>query len=83
MAFWPLLLSFVTLIALSRLEAGGAVTLAMFERIEPELERLQRLALPWNWVSTWGGYWYRHYLILGVVCLVAFLRLLIGCRGVR
>jgi len=73
-AFWPLLAACMILVVLSRLQPGGAAVLPVFKTIEPEMEQLQRMALPWNWVSMWGGYWYRHYVMLWVICLVAFLR---------
>ena len=63
---------------LSRLQAGATESQEFFGRIDPEVEKLQRLRGSYNWLSMWGAQWIRHYEFLGLVCLAAWLRL----RGV-
>jgi len=75
MGLLPLLCAVVLLLFLSRLQTGVSEAQPLFGRIDPELERLQRLRAPYNWVSTWDRYWYLHYSFLWLAGVAAFLRL--------
>jgi hypothetical protein len=48
---------------------------SLFARIDPELERLQRMRAPYNWVSLWFGRWWAHYAILTAALAAAFYRI--------
>jgi hypothetical protein len=62
------------MLALSRLQPGVSEGQPLFGRIDPELERLQRLRAPYNWVSTWAAAWAPWYVFLWAVSLVAYRR---------
>jgi hypothetical protein len=63
------------LFLLSRTQAGATEAQDFFRRIEPGLEKLQRLRGSYNWISMWSAQWIRHYEFLAIVCLLAWLRL--------
>lgn len=44
----------------------------LFARIDPALERLQRMRAPYNWVSLWIGRCWAHYAILTALFVVAY-----------
>jgi hypothetical protein len=48
---------------------------SLFAHIDPQLERLQRMRAPYNWVSLWIGRWWGHYAILTAALAVAFYRI--------
>ena len=68
-------LSAALVFVLSRVQAGASESQDFFSRIDPELEKLQRLRGSYNWVSMWSAQWIRHHEFLGLVCLAAWLRL--------
>ncbi len=47
----------------------------LFGRIDPDLEKLQRMRAAYNWVSTWIGRFWAHYLFLWAAALAAWFRL--------
>jgi hypothetical protein len=47
----------------------------LFGRIDPELEKLQRMRASYNWVSVWIGRFWGHYLFLWTVGLAAYFRI--------
>ncbi len=70
----PILAGVLALFALSRLQTGATDPLNLFSRVDPELERLQRLRASYNWPSMWEPKWFLHYAFLWVASLVAFRR---------
>lgn len=48
---------------------------ALFDRIDPALEKLQRMRAPYNWVSLWLELWWLHYTILLGAGAAAFWRI--------
>jgi hypothetical protein len=70
----PILGGVLALFLLSRLQTGVGELQAFFSRIDPALEKLQRLRNPYVWISIWGPIWAGHYIFLGVVALAAFWR---------
>lgn len=70
----PILAGVLALFALSRLQTGVTDPLNFFGRIDPELERLQRMRASYNWPSTWEPKWFFHYAFLWVASVVAFRR---------
>jgi hypothetical protein len=70
----PILGGVLVLLALSRLQAGASEPQAFLGRIDPELERIQRLRAPYCWVSLWAPEWIWHYLLLWAASLAAFWR---------
>jgi hypothetical protein len=71
----PMLAGVVVLFILSRLQAGVIEPQDFFSRLSPELERIQRLRAPYNWISTWPGSAFTHYVFLWLVSLAAFWRI--------
>jgi len=59
---------------LSRMQIGESEPQALFERVGPELEKLQRLRGAYNWVSMWGAQWLRHYEFLFLFAMAAWWR---------
>ena len=70
----PILAGVIALFALSRLQTGVSDPLNFFSRIDPELERLQRMRAPYNWLSMWEPKWFLHYALLWSASLLAFRR---------
>ncbi|MBM3810049.1 MAG: hypothetical protein FJW20_00270 [Acidimicrobiia bacterium] len=66
---------------LSRIQAGLGESQQLFSTIDAELEQLQRLRGSYNWISKWDVRWIRHYELLYVVSLAAFLRLSRAATG--
>lgn len=71
----PMLAGVVVLFFLSRHQAGVIEPQDFFSRLSPELERIQRLRAPYNWISTWPASTFLHYLLFWAVSLLAFWRL--------
>lgn len=71
-----LLLAGPVLIALSALgQTSSPDQVDLFTRIDPELESIQRMRASYNWVETWiGGFWI-HYLVLFAAAFAATWRL--------
>ena len=46
----------------------------LFGQVDAALENLQRMRAGYNWVSIWIVAWWKHYLLLWAVSLVAFFR---------
>ena len=70
----PILGGVLILFALSRIQAGADGSQAFLGRIDPELERIQRLRAPYVWVSLWAPQWIWHYLFLWAASLAAYWR---------
>ncbi len=70
----PMLAGVVLLFLLHFFQAGASEAQPFFGRIDPELERIQRLRAPYVWVSLWGPGWVCHYLFLWCASLVALWR---------
>lgn len=71
---WPLAIGIVLLLVSSRLQPGAAGQQVFFARVSPELEKLQRMRAPYNWVSTWPAELIWQYILLWAVSLIAFWR---------
>jgi hypothetical protein len=74
-ALLPMLAGIALLLVFSRLQAGETEPQDFFSTVDAELEKLQRLRGAYIWVSMWDGRAIRQHLLLGGVCLVAWLRL--------
>jgi hypothetical protein len=70
----PMLAGVVLLSLLHFSQAGASEAQPFLGRIDPELERIQRLRAPYVWVSLWGPGWVCHYLFLWAASLVALWR---------
>lgn len=55
-------------------QAGISYHQEFLGQVNPALEKLQRMRAGYNWVSIWIAAWWKHYLLLWVVSLVAFFR---------
>ncbi|MGC8793333.1 MAG: hypothetical protein ACP5U2_08075, partial [Bryobacteraceae bacterium] len=71
----PLAAGTVLLLVLSRWQPGISEPQMLFSRLDPGLERLQRLRAPYNWVGMWEAAWFRQHLFLWLVSVAAFWRL--------
>ncbi len=56
-------------------QAGISYHQDIFGQVDPVLEKLQRMRAGYNWISIWIAAWWKHYLLLWVISLVAFFRL--------
>ncbi len=71
----PLLAGVVAMLVLSRLQPQVSEAQPFFGRIDPDLERLQRLRASYNWVSTWAASWMPQYAFLWLVSVAAYVRI--------
>ncbi|HOQ45449.1 MAG TPA: hypothetical protein PLA43_17030 [Bryobacteraceae bacterium] len=71
----PILVGVIALFALSRLQTGVSEPMNLFGRVDPELERLQRMRAPYNWLSMWQPQWFLHYPLLWLASLLAYRRI--------
>lgn len=55
-------------------QAGISYHQDFLGQVNPALEKLQRMRAGYNWVSIWIAAWWKHYLLLWVISLVAFFR---------
>ncbi len=63
----------LVLFAASRFQAGSGQAQALFSRLDPHQEQLQRMRASYNWVSFWWRQWMVHYLILYAATVIASL----------
>ncbi len=63
------------LLVLAHWQPGVKEPQVLFGVIDPEWARLQQLRAPYNWISKWGSQWIQQYELLGIVSLLALLRL--------
>ena len=59
---------------LSRMQPAIAEPQPFFGRIGADLERIQRLRAPYNWVSTWAAEWRPQYAFLWLAAMAAYMR---------
>jgi hypothetical protein len=71
---WPLAIGIAVLFASSQFQPGVFDKQIFFNRVSPELEKLQRMRAAYNWVSTWPPALIGQYVFLWIVSLVAFWR---------
>jgi len=71
----PLALGAALLFLLSRWQPGVTESQMLFDRLDAELEKLQRWRAPYNWISLWEPAWIRQHVFLWLVSLAAFWRL--------
>jgi hypothetical protein len=71
---WPLAIGIAVLFASSQFQPGVFDKQVFFNRVGPELEKLQRMRAAYNWVSTWPPALTGQYIFLWIVSLVAFWR---------
>jgi hypothetical protein len=71
---WPLAIGIVVLVVSSQFQSGVSDKQVFFNRVTPELEKLQRMRASYNWVSTWSQALTWQYIFLWIVSLVAFCR---------
>lgn len=71
----PVLSSFALLYLLSLLQTGIREPQVFLDRIDAELEQLQRFRGSYNWVSLWRGSLWLHYAFLAAVTFAAWVRL--------
>jgi len=74
LAFIPLAAACIVLAAAARLQQGATEAQLFFARITPFIESLQRMRVPYSWISTWWREWLPHYLVLYTASLLAFAR---------
>jgi hypothetical protein len=71
---WPLAIGITVLFISSQFQPGVSDKQIFFNRVSPELEKLQRMRAAYNWVSTWPPALIGQYVFLLVVSLAAFWR---------
>jgi len=71
---WPLAIGIALLFVSSQFQSGVSNEQVFFNRISPELEKLQRMRASYNWVSTWPYALIGQYVFLWLVSLVAIWR---------
>jgi hypothetical protein len=71
---WPLAIGIAVLFISSQFQPGVSDKQVFFNRVGPELEKLQRMRASYNWVSTWPNALIGQYVFLWIVSLVAFWR---------
>jgi len=71
---WPLAIGIAVLFISSQFQPGVSDKQVFFNRVGPELEKLQRMRAAYNWVSTWPHALIWQYVFLWIVSLVAFWR---------
>ena len=74
-AFVPLVCAGVVLALAAHFQEGASEAQLFFARITPAIEQLQRLRVPYSWISEWGRGWMPHYLVLWAAAMLAYLRL--------
>jgi hypothetical protein len=70
----PILAGVVVLLFFAKLQAGVGEHQALFSRIDPFLEKLQRMRAGYNWTSMWPVAWKWHYCFLWAASMLAFWR---------
>ena len=69
---WPsLALAFAILLTAAHFQPGIHESQQFFERLTPDLERLQRMRASYNWISMWWGDYLLQYLFLFSVTMLA------------
>jgi hypothetical protein len=71
---WPLAIGIAVLFISSQFQPGVSDKQVFFNRVGPELEKLQRMRASYNWVSTWPNALIGQYVFLWIVSLAAFWR---------
>lgn len=71
----PLALGALLLLVLSRVQPGISEPQMLFSRLDPELEKLQRMRAAYNWIGLWDAAWLRLHVLLWLAGLIAFWRL--------
>lgn len=71
----PLALGALLLLVLSRMQPGISEPQMLFSRLDPDLEKLQRMRAAYNWISLWDTAWLRLHVLLWLAGLGAFWRL--------
>ena len=74
-AFAPMLAAAILLFIASRFQSGQGEAQAFFTRVDPLMEKLQRMRAAYAWISTWWKALLPQYLLLWAVTLVGFTRL--------
>jgi hypothetical protein len=70
-----LLLTFTIAVAVLALAAHGEPGQAVFGRLTPLQEQLQRMRAAYAWISTWNTAWIANFLLLAAIAAVASTRL--------
>lgn len=71
----PLFAASVVLFVAAHYQTGIRESQEFFERIAPEIEKLQRMRAPYNWVSMWWFAQWQQYLALSILIAFALWRL--------
>lgn len=71
----PLAVAVLIMFTLTRLQTGETERQLLFGRIDADWEAVQRLRASYNYVSTWFGAYWSHYLLLWLISLAAARRL--------
>jgi hypothetical protein len=74
-ALIPLSVAVAIILVMAHFQPGIVEPQHFFFRIDPVLERLQRMRAPYNWVSIWAGSLMPRYLLLWAAALVAYWRI--------
>jgi hypothetical protein len=73
--FVPLLIAAIVLLIASRYQAGQGEAQAFFNRLDPLMEKLQRMRASYVWISMWWQSLLGHYLLLYAITLAGWWRL--------
>jgi len=71
----PLAVAVLVMLVLSRLQTGETERQVLFGRIDADWEQWQRARASYNWVSSWIGSYWQHYILLWAVSAAAAWRL--------
>lgn len=71
----PLGAAIIVLFLAAKFQRGEREAQHLFEFIDPDLEKLQRMRANYSWLSMWQPYWWWHYPIYGAISLGALWRL--------
>ncbi len=74
-ALWSLPVAVALLLLAAHFQVGIHERQVFFSRVTPQLEFLQRLRAPYNWVSIWWPAQWKQYALVGGVCCAALWRI--------
>jgi hypothetical protein len=74
-AFVPLLAAVIALFVFSQYQAGVGETQAFFRKLTPSTETLQRMRAPYVYFSIWWVVYWRHFLVVFPLALLAYWRI--------
>ncbi|MFN7993653.1 MAG: DUF6798 domain-containing protein [Bryobacteraceae bacterium] len=71
----PLAAAGIILAIAARFQEGASEAQVFLSQLTPLLERVQRLRVPYSWVSEWWRVWLLHYLLMYAISVAAYFRI--------